>query len=416
MTDRWRRLRRSGVAIAGLLVVLSACGSPSTTATPVPPPWTGPVVRFEAEVRLPGDHELVDALEWQGRMIGVTRAPDVRSDSGFSAEIVTSSDGLTWNVVDTQAALRGATPVRLVPVGNGLVVLGTTGSTEAPYPTAPSAVYYSADAETWEDTTPSGMAADTLPAIATTAGGAVMVGRTADGASDVWVTADGRAWHQASLGDPADTHPETVAARGDRFILLGRTGPPWNLDGTITSSELSTPAMWSSTDGLSWERAAIDLPAAPQTGFGGAIDTPDGILAYGFGLMGAFAFWSSDGVSWTSAAGGTVVLGAAFLPMGCSSSLCVLFGGEGWPPPGGGTPLPTSSPGARTMLHPWVLTSEGGWLDAQVSGLPPTSVNGGVDGVASTLNKVIAVGSRFIGIGTRTPHPVIWLISVTLPD
>ena len=128
----------------------------------------------------------------------------------------------------------------------------------------------------------------------------VAVGRyVSDGA--VWLSADGTSWSRVALLPFAHLgggiEMESVIAAGPGLVAVGRE---WLSEGA------SIPAVWTSTDGRVWGRVEVDMCNLQEENENAIVDVADhgtGLLAVGFIGTSARtyepAIWSSsDGTSW----------------------------------------------------------------------------------------------------------------------
>ena len=191
------------------------------------------------------------------------------------------------------------------------------------------AVWRSTDGQTWErvhvDLGPTAVDTfvDPIAAIAAGPDGYVMVGHAVDYAAagpslparaTAWTSRDGVAWTRASDSDDMDVGPcfdtgetpdcggmNAVVATGSGFAAVGevRTG----IDG-----QPPQPAAWTSTDGVTWARAAISGPGGEETvnsgGFLSSVAAADfGLVAVGTDCQpdcsGGTVATSANGSDWT---------------------------------------------------------------------------------------------------------------------
>jgi len=101
--------------------------------------------------------------------------------------------------------------------------------------------------------------------------------------SDLWCSEDGRAWRNVSPGRPAPWGPRalqyTVTFRDRIWLMGGQTVPPF-----APSEEIFYDDVWSTDDGLHWERTVPAHPRWPQRGMiGGSAVLRDRIWLLGGG-------------------------------------------------------------------------------------------------------------------------------------
>jgi hypothetical protein len=137
-----------------------------------------------------------------------------------------------------------------------------------------------------------------LRAVAGNSAGFVAVGDTSrgDATDPVWFSPDGFGWSRAPEGPDSPNLWDVLAFRIDhlddpavveRFVAAG-VGPQ---DG---------PAAWTSENGRTWTRAAVELPADPggHDAMFGLFPTGAGVVAWGTLGNAPAIWWSQEGTSW----------------------------------------------------------------------------------------------------------------------
>ena len=222
-------------------------------------------------------------------------------DAGREAAVVwTSTDGLVWERVAHDEAVFGGDRLQkmssVVAGGPGLVAVGWDAGREA------AAVWTSTDGLVWErvahdEAVFGGGFRQSMRSVAVGGPGLVAVGH--DGGRDaaaVWTSTDGIAWQrvphdEAALGgDSPLTTMYSITVGGPGLVAVGRD--IWQ--GAV---------VWTSTDGLVWERVAQD-----EAAFGGDGEQVmwsvtaggPGLVAVGAdsGRESAAVWTSADGSSW----------------------------------------------------------------------------------------------------------------------
>ena len=119
----------------------------------------------------------------------------------------------------------------------------------------------------------------------------------------IWTSPDGRDWSDADVETATDAAPDNlpevldVTAGGPGFVAVGSY---------LRQGEALTAIVWTSSDGLSWERVP-DAPVFEWSAMDQVVAWRDGLLAYGCEIIpsepltcGPDRVWTSDdGVTWT---------------------------------------------------------------------------------------------------------------------
>ncbi len=242
----------------------------------VPTPWYR-VVDDEGLL----DVELNDVIEFDGRLVAVGNA--VR----FTAARV-SEDGVTWSRAVIETPNGNPDPGELSVVvegGSGLIALGSNGLDVFE-------VWTSADGATWSALPQEAIPDEPVAVTDVVAAGPgfLAVGRQGfeQGCAQcdppttvpaLWTSADGLQWervpHDPSMfGDEGGLF--SVAAGNGHIVAIG--SPTGRLDGDVS-------VVWTSTDGLTWSRSTVQDQRFDIAFF-------EGVFVTSFG-------WSVDGSTWT---------------------------------------------------------------------------------------------------------------------
>jgi hypothetical protein len=310
--------------------------TPPETPSTTPPPTTSSV---DVEPRLatlpPPDADswiaVPDIAAFEGSSISDIATPGGgfvafgKSQEDWTPQAWSSPDGLSWTPT-TDGIDGSGEPIDeswLLEFGDGLIALAN-GMRSGPEGTSPPPlVWTSEDGESWSRVAAeiSGFAeGDRIAAAATFGSSIVAIGSDAAGNAQ-WTSNDGRTWIPA--GDGADAFAGYVVAD------LTAGGPGLVAVGALVTGE-NDAAVWTSTDGTSWDRAVDDAT------FGGpgnqwiesVASGPGGTVAVGAswvdgaGVRGA-VWVSPDGATWARAADEDDTLFASLIP-GYGSAATVL--------------------------------------------------------------------------------------------
>jgi hypothetical protein len=232
----------------------------------------------------PGDQEMRAVTVWPGGLVAV-------GQDGDRGAVWTSADGLTWERVPDEAGVFGdvSAPREVWGVaagGPGLVAVGWDESLDGA-----AAVWTSADGFTWErvphdEAVFGGNGFQPMQAVARGGPGLVAVGWDGSGGAEdakkaaVWTSTDGLTWERVAdnegvLGGPNKQAMYAVAAGGPGVVAVG-----WENSGGDEDA-----AVWASVDGLTWERVSPDEEVfggpGRQTMFGLAVVEGLGLVAWG---------------------------------------------------------------------------------------------------------------------------------------
>lgn len=240
-------------------------------------------------------------------------APMCPSIETYTGMIWSSVDGQTWNEVELPSP-QGTNLSHVVSGPGGLVALGWHDTDPlAGQDIVASHVLVSEDGEAWTRVDPAAFAA-TGTAINDIAAGPLFVaaGQVADPEVGVrpaiWTSPNGLEWTEA-YRSPDGGAIHRVAEGGPGWVAVGEV---YGSDAGGGRSFVPFPALWISSDGVTWVQQA--LPLGTDAGGGSAQDVLDagpGLVAVGYaetvslepsGTILGFAGWrSSDGDTWEPA-------------------------------------------------------------------------------------------------------------------
>ena len=288
--------------------------TPTQAQTPSPEPTPTPIARWTGltwsdPVTPSFVVHLNDLVAWGDGYVAVGEVvvDATHSDGAF----LTSPDGLDWTVRAQQAAVLGF-PRHLVALGEEILAFSHPNTDVLPLSLEPL-VWSSSDLTTWSlvDSPSwrqawSGLVIGPMPAgwdelqqpiptglvdVASGPAGLVAIGNSygEDGLVPVVLhSTDGREWSAVSL--PADSVSPLLSAvvpYGGGFVLVGAVDAGPRIDS-------ATPAAWYSSDGVSWSSATVKVD--PRL-------FPSGIV--GIGEMGDVTAGSDGLVGWSGARGMT---------------------------------------------------------------------------------------------------------------
>lgn len=417
-----RRPFDRGLITVVVAVVLGACSvsiapSPTPVATPRPAERG---VTFPTPTNGIRGGELVGAVRAAGVSYAAFAFFDRSTRWGQSTAIAISTDGIQWAEADTGDALHETNPVALVTVGDRLVLVANRNHAEGNILTAGSVVFFSDDGRHWQP----GMAdplleTDDLALAAGTHNGAVAVGHHPDGSPAIWWTGDGADWGPADIGDAFGGVGEQaqfadLASVAGRFVLAGRIGPAGSPDATQ-----ARPALWTSADGRTWERASIGLDAGVTGDVNLLLPVPAGLAVRVFTASDAphLLFVTTDGVSWSPSSSPLGGVPAPDSRMACMPTLCVMLGPAdaqpGASPGRGATPSGLADPQVITA----VSSSDGvTWQQVPIHGTPPAiQMSAPVPGSVIrgyTLLRMVALDDEILAVGTNGQTAVFWPLTI----
>jgi hypothetical protein len=157
----------------------------------------------------------------------------------------------------------------------------------------PAAVWTSTDGVAWTQAPPVPGFDDAMLASVASGGGTVVVA----GQERVWTSRDGVRWEEADVPDEGGTITDVVAG-GPGFVAVGSI---------LVGSMESKGAIWTSTDGRTWERLP-DSPELERSDLRAVATDGERLVATGWtsdaqrGLFFVPSAWtSSDGTTWSRA-------------------------------------------------------------------------------------------------------------------
>ncbi len=215
----------------------------------------------------------------------------------------TSSDGATWTPgAPGQFGDVWATLARVATAGSVVVTVGEVPTESDDHP-GPMRAWWSSDGRSWEPALgPPDWSSVLVGDLSSGPAGAVLVGTLFDGSTPrAWISADGSQWEGHALPTLPDTDSSFavgVLADTERYVAVG--------DDVNFAEDLGPatgrPAMWTSSDGVSWYRvphADLDGPALQAGSDAVAVLFHDTTwLVYGTTSMGvdqppAWVLWSA---------------------------------------------------------------------------------------------------------------------------
>lgn len=333
-----------------------------------------------------------------------------------TAPVVAEVPVIRWERIYSDAfSAPGPLTIEEVIVGGpGLVAVGTIWSEPAT-----GVIWYSTDGETWTRVPHDEQIFGEASIRAVTPGGPgfVAVGSVAgpdgDGAAAVWVSEDGITWSrvphdEAVFGGPALEEMLDVTAGGPGLVAVGWENP---LEGWDASA-----AVWTSTDGLTWERVRHD-----ENTFGGtrmqmmwAVTTDgsrlvagghDGLWSGSGGPGQPAAVWiSPDGLTWTRVSHQEQLTTGRGGNGDWAVMHDVIAGGPGFVGVGR---IGWCSAGCDETGAAWTSVDGNTWQRSQVEqavGIPYTHMNG----VVEFAGMLVGVGRGFDPASGRGPA-VLWM-------
>jgi hypothetical protein len=317
-----------------------------------------------------------------------------------------------------------------------------------------AAVWISSDGLVWErlphDADVFGGEGDQfMHSVVQTSGSVIVVGESG-GVAAAWVSRDGSQWARADVNDEsirAGAEPSVmndVAIASDGLVAVGSAGVDLG------------PAVWLSTDGVTWERL-VDSIAGEQSGF----STDDsamspmtavaagehGLVAIGTKLLDASssiygAEWTAGPVVWTSDDGYEwQLLDSSFLEVNDQQETSryaylkrgspvllddVAWDGDRMLAIGGYELIPSGTHGNPGFVTIWTSTDGGStWQVAGETTLPPTGSQSdrGARSFTRLGDSVVLVGSDDIPVGRHPEHgwmtygltPGVWIANLPAP-
>jgi hypothetical protein len=254
---------------------------------------------------------LVTGLSEQGGQLVAVGATALDDISSGDARAWTSTDGFTWQAVPTSAGMTDAEMESVTAGPDGFVAVGSDGfpggNTQLPGARG-AAVWVSPDGHSW--TRAPGQASfegAVMFGVRRTPSGYVAWGEIHDPAGSapplppIWTSTDGLHWERASgitdAGGPGSPIASVVVS-GDRLVAVGARQLPESEGGVMI------PAAWLSDDGgLTWKLAASPDASGPAPLAGGlrdvAVSGPD-LLAVGHQEAPQGQTGPSSAIAWRS--------------------------------------------------------------------------------------------------------------------
>ena len=349
---------------------------------------------------------LFDMIETGSGLVAVGWDPG-EEDHRQNGVILTSSDGVTWTrSAEGDPALNLGTIMMygVTDGGPGLVAVGIGCEDDAeactPYPT----VWTSSDGTSWDrspaDPDVFGERGAMLDVVATEHGIIAAGGfYTADGETEliqptVWLSSDGIEWERVWQGEAYDFSTATLIT-GFQALTASADGQVVGVGTAVNDRGDFVGAIWTSTDGRSWER--ID-PNSEVFASNGDSDVaiqdvawgPGGFVAVGSDGGTSVAIWHSpDGSTWNRAD----TVDQPFEYIGTLSSVDAL--GTGWVAAG---PHGFSDPTGGTVT---LWTSPDGLLWDRVLSIDP----GYAMSVVATDSGIAVAGAM---AGVDNYHAAVW--------
>jgi hypothetical protein len=376
---------------AGLLIAVS--GRPTQT----PQSWVQgigwqPMIRVSA-TKLDFGPYLATA---GGRlfMIGSILSPVRPGDTASHGEVDvwSSADGGTWDLVSDPNSFGGPKS-EFVPLGlsddgkGGLVAVGNSSS-----PQGAAMAWHSGDGHTWTQEQLGGSGPGELIGVAARPGAIVAFGRELGGSLVAGFSADGSSWRVIVLPDSAGYYPRTITAWQGGFAAVAV------YQGVATAAPTPVASnVWTSTDGLAWEKASMQLTGFDATAMAALGNS---VVAVGSRSdergMSPASWRSTDGRTWVESTAPPTQPATAFSDVAVVDGTLVAIGVRNTAVPAstprpGSTPLPTLpasvwiSPDGSTwrllVADPSLVV--GDWLHTHIASLGrrivvATDVDGGV--------------------------------------
>jgi hypothetical protein len=322
--------------------------------------------------------------------------PASSSTAGPSQTPISGNPSIAWTLIQPQGDLADCrnTAAALVRRDGSLLVICQDSSLR-------SIALTSVDGSTWSATATTGLVPRQqpnpgLPDVVLLNGlaegpGGLLVAVGAEPLEDIsagdaaaWTSTDGVAWHRANVGGFHDAAMlAAVSARG-AFVAVGSDGFP---GGNTQLPGLRGPAAWTSTDGMTWARHAVEAAQrrAQPVQMTGVTSTDGRLVAWGSAAP------PDTGVVWTSADGETwarasAPAGGAWGPDRIIAPGSRLVGVGSW-----GI---VDAAGEKVSLPGTWESTDGGrhWRDRPVTGGPEV---GGSD----RLIDVAPLGTRLFAVG-----------------
>ena len=286
--------------------------------------WDGSGGDFDAAVwtspdgvvwtRVPHDEEVFGGAQDQVMRIVIEGGPGLvavagdESGGNFDAAVWTSPDGIVWTrVPHDEEVFGGAGFQEILSVtigGPGLVAVGldeSGGDRDAAVWTSPNGVVWTRVPH--DEVLLGGTGHQNMFSVAVAGPGLVAVGVDGSGGdrdAAVWTSSDGVTWNRVQddgtvLGGAGDQEMMSVTVGGPGLVAVGSDGSGNDFDA----------AVWTSSDGVVWTRVSHDEAVFGGPGIQAMVTVTEGgpgLVAVGVDGPGGedAAIWtSSDGFAWT---------------------------------------------------------------------------------------------------------------------
>lgn len=234
-------------------------------------------------------------------MIGLSHWTDTQDEV---CTVLSSADGATWEQASEPGAFEkygfGFVPLGFSNDGNGGLVVVGNAPVENAGPRVAMA-WHSSDGRTWTRAQVGAADGSGMVDVAARPGAVVAFGAESrpvvvtagaptstesPGLLEAWLSADGDTWAQTILPDSSGYTPRAVVSWRGGFAAVAKS-----------SGDQTTSAVWTSTDGRTWEKAPTSL-----VGFDGTAIVAFGDRVVAVGLdeesMGPASWSSTDGRTW----------------------------------------------------------------------------------------------------------------------
>ena len=390
-------LRRIAVA---LVIAMSACAAPATTASPTAPvpsigtsspestpvatktvPWSE--LRWSTPVAIPDQSSIFRIVSWRDGYVAAGQT----TDSGqYVGATFASRDGMRW----ARTAIMPLNPL-LVVTTTGVLAVATVRRDNPPPRVE---VWASADGASWQPQDGLSLTGATIDHLAARGSTIVGIGTDSSGHAAVWRSVDRAAW---TRGDPPSPRAivRDVSALSDGFIAYGREGEPDVASGGIGSPGVGLPAAWWSAEGRVWTSLGVEGKPAAGAQLIELFAIANGYIAVGsdttdpsLGTRTALIWTSSDARTWLlsgprpywTAAGSNGLRAVAFAP---------------------------SLTGARS-LEARVSRDGVQWMPMSFAGDLANIPNAPGFAQGAQMDQVFVAAHGIIVIGQQNGHPVAW--------
>lgn len=188
-------------------------------------------------------------------------------------DVWSSPDGKTWNLVERQAPWKHSDLPMTLVFDDRMWIMGGWFNGRLPGHSASSEVWWSTDGAKWEQATPAAGWSPRIAAAAVVFKGRMWVlggtenyyfGDEKSVKNDVWSSADGKTWKRetADAGWAPRAYHGAVALN-DRLYVFGGGNyvPKYSVEGDV----------WSSVDGVHWEKLLDQTPWSPRLWFSSVV-------------------------------------------------------------------------------------------------------------------------------------------------